>query len=361
VETKVQEFLRGGGTYEDLRNRYAIGMRRHSERENLVLLKYNQIESPFAEQIVQECRGIILDESRNWEVVSRGFDKFFNHGEGHAAPIDWNTASVQEKVDGSLCVLYHYDDQWHVATTGTPDASGDVSGFGVTFKDYFWSTAKECGMQSPSSEHVDWCFMMELTGPINRIVVRHERPSLTVLGMRNRRTGQERSAHEASCGLKIPSVRSFALQSVDDIVASFAEMSPLSQEGYVVHDGAFRRIKVKHPGYVALHHAKDGLSQKAFVEIVRSGESSEVLTSFPEFAPMFDDVRTRWEALVAELQSDYERIRSIPEQKTFAAEAVKTRCSAALFAIRAKKTPTIRQWLRDVHIDSAMKLLGYKE
>lgn len=360
-ELIVQKFLRDGGTYEDLREHYATGMRRHGAYPNLVLLKYNQIESPFAEQIVRECRGIVLDESHGWEVVSRGFDKFFNHGEGHAAPIDWTTACVQEKVDGSLCVLYHYDGQWHVATTGTPDACGDVSGFGLTFKEYFWSTAQSIGMCLPPNEWTDWCFMFELVGPFNRIVVRHEKPSLTLLGMRHKLGHEEPLTYHISGALNVPCVKSFPLRSVDDIVSSFANMSPLSQEGYVVVDGAFRRIKVKHPGYVALHHAKDGMSKKAIVEIVRSGESSEVLTAFPEFAPMVAEVRASFDAIVTEIESDYTQLKDIPEQKVFAAEALKTSCQGVLFALRAKKTPSVRQWLRDARIDAVMTLLGHKD
>jgi tRNA splicing ligase len=52
--------------------------------------------------VVQECRGLILDESANWRIVAFPYTKFFNYGEEHAASIDWSTACVQEKLDGSL-------------------------------------------------------------------------------------------------------------------------------------------------------------------------------------------------------------------------------------------------------------------
>lgn len=90
----LQKFLRDGGSIQDLTDKYAIKTSRHRKYDNLVLFKYNQIESPFAEKIVCECRGVILDESNDWNIVSRPFNKFFNHGEGHAAPIDWATAQV---------------------------------------------------------------------------------------------------------------------------------------------------------------------------------------------------------------------------------------------------------------------------
>jgi tRNA splicing ligase len=93
----VVDFLRSGGTLADLAARYFIKATRHRQKPHLVLLKYDQINSPFAEPIVRECRGIILDEASNWRVVSRSFDKFFNHGEGHAATIDWSTARVYRR------------------------------------------------------------------------------------------------------------------------------------------------------------------------------------------------------------------------------------------------------------------------
>ena len=137
-------------------------------------------------------------------------------------------------------------------------------------------------------------------------------------------------------------------------------MSPLAQEGYVVVDAAFRRIKVKHPGYVALHHAKDGMSQRAFITIAQSGEVSEVIAAFPEFKPMLDETRARFDALGADVEADYARLRGIETQKAFALEAVKTRCSAALFAVRSGKASSVRGYFAGVHVDQMIRLLGYK-
>ncbi|MES2359947.1 MAG: RNA ligase [Gemmatimonadota bacterium] len=362
-EMLLQSFLRGGGSPEELRTKYAITHRRHGIHSQLVLFKYNQIESPFAEPIVRECRGVILDEADGWRVVSRAFDKFFNEGEGHAAPIDWSTARVQEKLDGSLCVLYPYAGEWHVATSGTPDASGDVQG-SDRFADYFWRTFAAHGWRLPEGTRAaEHCFFFELTGPANRIVVVHAEPSLTLLGARDLVSMAElpvgQAARAFDCNAR--EVREFPLTSIKEIAASFASMSPLTQEGYVIVDGAFNRIKVKHPGYVALHRAKDGMSQKAFVEIARAGETSEVLTAFPEFKPLLDDAKARLDGLTTEVEADFASLRGIEAQKDFAIRAVKTRCSAALFAVRAGKTSSIRRFFAEMRIESLMQLLGYRE
>lgn len=361
-EPAVCDFLRSGGTVDDLLKVFAVTSKRHRTHQNLVLLKYNQIASPMHEPIVQECRGIVLDEADGWRVVSRAFDKFFNHGEPGAAAVDWSTARVQEKLDGSLCVLYRYAGQWHVATTGTPDACGDVNGSGLIFADYFRRTLEEQGGVLPDTEEAaGYCYFFELAGPLNRIVVVHGRPTLTMLGARRVDGWTEVAAGDVAHFFPaVPVVREFSLRSVEEIAVSFAEMSPLAQEGYVVVDHAFRRIKVKHPGYVALHHAKDGLSQRAFVEIARSGEVPEVIAAFPELAPQLDETRARLAGLVAEVESDFSRLRDLGTQKDFALAATKTRCSSALFALRAGKAATASEFFASLHIDQLMRMLGYR-
>lgn len=97
----IQNFLlANAGDLNLLEEKFAIKSKRHSKYPNLICFKYNQIESPFSEPLVQECRGIILDENDNWNVVSHSFNKFFNYGESNAVEIDWDVAEVQEKMDG---------------------------------------------------------------------------------------------------------------------------------------------------------------------------------------------------------------------------------------------------------------------
>lgn len=356
----IQSFLRAGGTFAELTERFAIKHRRHGLHPELVLFKYDQIESPFAEPLVRECRGIILNEREDWRVVSRAFDKFFNHGEGLAADVDWSTARTYEKVDGSLCVLYAYAGAWHVATTGTPDASGRVGPMQLKFAELFWRTYAKYA-DAPPLGHDGRCYFFELTSPHNRVVVPHQDDRLTLLGARHE-DGHEVSLDVARewLGSRFGAARSFDLSSHGGIVETFAELNPLHNEGYVVVDSAFKRIKVKHPGYVALHHAKDGMSVRAFVDIARSGEVSEVVVAFPEFAAEVAAIQSKFCALVAEVEADYAAIERTETQKNFALMALKSRCSAALFNVRAKKSASVREFLRTVHVDRIVEMLSLK-
>lgn len=351
----AREFLLNGGTLEQLQADKKLLVRRGTEFPNLVLLKYDQIESPMADPLVQQCRGVILDEADEWRVVSRPFDKFFNHGEQLAAPIDWSTAVAQEKLDGSLIQLYHYAGQWRVGTSGTPDAAGEVNGCGFTFAELFWRVFGEYGYPLPAEDERHLTFMFELMTPYNRVVVRHDLNRLILIGVREH-GGQEQALDK----WMFAPVRSFPLQSFADIEATFTAMNPLEQEGYVVIDGAYRRVKVKHPGYVAIHHMRDGLSPKRVLEAVRTGESTEILAHFPEWTEAFNTIQAKYEGLVGELEADFTKLRGIPGQKDFALEAVKTRYSPALFQVRKGQAPSVRHVLATMTLDKLADLLDIR-
>ncbi len=363
---EIQKFLQSGGTFEQLTEQFAIKCKPHSKYSNLVLFKYDQIHSNFTLPLVRECRGIILDKDNDWAVVSRSFDKFFNYGEGHASAIDWGTAKVQEKYDGSLMTAYFYDGAWQVATTGTPDASGDVQGHNINFAQLFWKTLAQYNMSELEDAPRNICFFFEMMTPLNRVVVRHLDPKLVLLGARNIESQRELSAHDASQYFpSVPSVKEFPLNSFDAIVESLTHIDPLAQEGYVVVDANFNRNKVKSVAYVALHHMKDGLcSQRSLVKVALNGEIDEVLVAFPEYKEQLVDIRTRLDNLVSDLTSSYDKIKAYQVQKDFALEAVKSRSSGALFAKRkAEQTNSelsFIKYLQNIQVDNVIHLLGLK-
>lgn len=364
TQLAVQEFLWTGGTPAALAEQYAIKAVRHKTHPNLVLLKYSQIASDMSLRIVQECRGIILDEADDWRVVSRAYDKFFNYGEPNAAEIDWATAVVQEKVDGSLCTAYEYAGAWHVATTGNPDAGGPVNDSAYTFAELFWETLglyEGEDWNAPPWESPDWCYLFELTTPHNRVIVNHLTAGLTLLGVRNRVSGDWVKTAATAMARVVPVVREFPLQSFADIEATFNGMDPLAQEGYVVVDAAGNRVKVKHPGYVAIHHMKDGVTPKSLLEVIQRGEVPEVTAHFPNLADAFNAIKAQYDTLADAIDLAYAPIKDIETQKDFAAQALAFPYSAALFDIRRGKAANGRDFLAKATLPSLLRLMGMKE
>lgn len=83
---KVQEYLSDyaktlgpQGALNKLNEELAIRVATH-EWLPLVILNYDQLDSPKTHPIVRECRGLVL-EMETWKVVARAFERFFNLGE----------------------------------------------------------------------------------------------------------------------------------------------------------------------------------------------------------------------------------------------------------------------------------------
>ena len=116
--------------------------------DGLIIFNYDLYNSDLSNSIVKECRGLILREE-TFDAVCVPFYKFFNYGQEFADKIDWPTARVQTKVDGSICKLW-YDrvcKLWRISTNGminadnvklcSPhiDESVQFSTFGRMFRD----------------------------------------------------------------------------------------------------------------------------------------------------------------------------------------------------------------------------------
>ena len=57
---------------------------------------------------------------------------------------------------------------------------------------------------------------------------------------------------------------------------------PWSEEGYVVCDHTFSRVKIKNPAYVAVHHLKGKTAEHNIMTIVKANEIEEFMNTFPE-------------------------------------------------------------------------------
>jgi RNA ligase len=348
---EVQKYLLEN-SLKKLTEDYAIKVKRHSRYPNLVNFCYSQIESPTYHPIVKECRGLILDESNSWQVVAYPFSRFYNYSQPGTEYIDWQTTVTYEKLDGSLIVLANYRG-WLISTKGSPDASGQVGDFNFTFNELAWDTFRKEGyLLSELNKNYTYCF--ELTSPYNKVVVPYSDCQLTLIGVRDNITFKELPID------KFPEFRlckQYPLNSWESILSSLEKLSGQHNEGYVVCDANFNRVKVKHPGWAALAHMKDGLTKRRILELIRTGEDEEFLLYFEEFRNLFDELKTKYNNLVNNIEVSWNKYKDITDKKEFALQVKDYSYSGTLFQLKNKQVNSIQESLQKILIQNLEKLI----
>ena len=295
---------------------YSLSIKRKDTR---ILFKYSQIESDFSLDIVKEARGLIL-EDKTWKVICYPFNKFFNFGEEYADNIDWESAVVETKEDGSLIKIYFYNDEWKIATNGTIDAEDAElqSGPYKNFRQLFDAAAEKCHFDFSRLNRY-YTYVLELCSEFNIIICPQSEMRLIHIGTRNNRTFQE---VEADIG--IPHPQRYALSSLEDCIA-MAKTFDFTKEGFVVKDKNYNRIKVKSEDYVRVHRlANNGsMTEERAIELIRANELDEFFTYFPHYKEYIGRIKAKIAALSYTIDKDISRAKVIKEnsssRKDFAA------------------------------------------
>lgn len=358
---QVIEFIRG---YDDvksgltaLENMFGIRAKEYPEFD-LILLNYDQIESPKTHPITRECRSLVIDYNLN--VVSRSFDRFFNLGEGECE-VDFSNAIAFEKADGSLISVYHVPalNQWHMRTRGTAFAEAQLPST-RSFQEAILETLEiTFGEFQEKMSGIDptLTFIFEFISPENRIVTRYNEPQLVLLGVREK-TGKYPSYMNGRClnnvievltkdiGFKnIRAARSMPVTSENEVLAAVSELRDL-EEGFVVLDEKNgTRVKIKSPGYLIAHRIRgEGLSPKRAAELVAIGEEEEFLAYFEEDREYFQPFIEARDELLNQVEEVFDSTKNIEDQKMFALAVKDYLFSALLFTARKKQVTILHAW-----------------
>lgn len=326
MKLKIIEFMKNHKNWEELLTKkpYCLKVNRHN---GYILLKYDQIHSDFSLDIVKEARGIIIKEEC-YKVVCFPFIKFFNIDETYADKIDWNTAKVQEKIDGSLIKLWCDEKNgiktWNVSTNGCIDAFACDLGTDIcpykTFGELFMSVFNFRTFQKMNPNYT---YMFELVSPYTKIVVDYPRTKIYHLGTRDNISGKEL---EEDIGVTKPKL--YPLKTEEEIRETVNKL-PFNEEGYVVVDKNYHRVKVKSPAYVNAHRLINNnvINTVKVLDLIIQNEQEEFLSYFPEYKNVFKNIERRYLNFRKRLKTIEERIlklkKKAKDRKDFAIKLIK--------------------------------------
>lgn len=260
-------------------------------------LNYDQIEARDGDVLVEHCRGLVLrqddeeGEARpqgapgTYSILARPFRRFYNLGQEAAAVLDWSTARFEEKLDGTLCILYWDPDLGEacVATRSVPDADV-LREDGRTFAEVFFEVyvyGKKAELPDQQAFY-DWnrltragpcTYLFELTGPGNQIVIPYDHWTTTLLGTVNNETGEV-----------VPgAAKRYPFQDIEGASAWLQAQPGTSLEGFVVVDDQGNRVKVKNAQYLQVAKVMTTAgSEQGLVSIVLSGTADDVRQYLPK-------------------------------------------------------------------------------
>jgi len=344
--------------------------------EPYFLLKYDMLNSDMSDPLVQEARGCIFrfDKEKDCYIcVCHPFNKFFNAQENNAAEIDWDSAVIYEKIDGSLIKFWYDLDEWHISTNSTIDAAkAEVESYDghITFYDLVCSCFKDEKTMDEFFKYlsVDFTFMFELVSPYNRLVVPYEKTELYFIGSRCMINDKEGIINDDSkwfCNMfniKLPKIYQF--KSIDDVLDAAASLSKLN-EGFVVCDRYFNRIKIKGAEYLRAFRIRgnDKITQKKVVKAILDGYIDDMIGFFgdmPEIQKTINDfkfVEQAFEVSRAAMEN-YIRAYQLEDRKAIA-EYVKQLGDAQGYCFAALKNPEITafEYLKKISVDKVLMLM----
>ena len=335
-----------------------------------VLFKYDQKTSDFNISLVKECRGIILDKDDNWNVIRYAYNKFFNYGEQFADDVDWSTSQVQEKIDGSLMTATFWKRKGMIliSTNGTINAfETPVMAQGGSFLDkcpydtfgaLFGAVMNEkCpDWMDTIKRFPDFTFIFELVSPYNKIVVEYDKPDVYLTGIRNNKTFGEINPRELNyLFLEIERPKIYPLNGITECLNAVEALNKNTQgvienEGYVVVDRNWKRVKIKSPLYAMKHYLLDKpITEKRVLEIIRAGEKDEFLTYCPNFKKEFDFIEekiAKLEIKMLGLKEEVFKLDNIPQKGFFnSVKNIDSNLTGWMCECRKHPNITPREWL----------------
>lgn len=365
MELKVIDFIKRHKDWEWLLSKQPYCLK-ISHDEGLVMLKYDMLNSDMSNEIVQECRGIILQD-KTWKIISVKFWKFWNYNEPlNHTQIDWNNCEVQTKVDGSLIGLVYYKDKWLVSTNGTIDAfkaninngiTGLISPY-KTFGELFAYVRKEKGLDYDKLNK-NYCYMFELVSPYNKQVVNYKKPDIYHIGTRDMTTLQEL---DIDIGIQKP--KRYPLKTLEQCI-EVANTFKGEQEGFVVVDKNWNRIKIKSPYYFVASKIRNNgnISYKALVELIKKGDTQEFLSYFPEFSKVVLDIQIKVNQILGQIEWNQKRLNlmSFDTKKEFAEMVLKMNYNDYYFQWYNNKQLKPEKWFWKLSTPRLIEILNLKE
>lgn len=241
-------------------------------------------------------RGSVYEISTG-KVVARAFPKFFNFSELPPAKQKtilkgsgvYGEYQSEEKMDGSLGIIYYYDGRWRVNTRGSFTSDQAVKGEDIL------------GSKIPCIElDSDITYLCEIIYPENKIIVNYgDREDLVLLAAYYTESGEEVDFYDFVHPFSEAKSYGYSIEEMIELQKSI----PKDKEGFVVRFENGERVKFKGAEYLAIARILQNSSPLTLWEKMSCGKvDSKFLETIPE------EIYPEIEPFVLILESNYQKV-----------------------------------------------------
>ena len=285
----------------------------HPEFPHLAIFKYSQncvVERVWNEFSIM-ARGLILD-LQNKKVIATPFVKFWNYNEMfEAVEVIEAEYEVLNKYDGSMGIMFFFEDEWRVATAGS-----------FMSEQAIWAT--KWIHENIPLEKVDKLntYLFEIIYPENKIVINYDFSGLvllTIIDSYGLEYNYFQLVLEAQY-LHTKCAKKYDFNDMNSIVETAKKLDQ-NHEGYVIRFKSGVRLKVKGDEYVRIHRLISRVTPLAIWDLMLHGENvEELVKDLPEemekdFEIIFSIIENKLKTFVEEVERMHEETNHMSDKE----------------------------------------------
>ena len=222
-------------------------------------------------EVTETCRGLIVDEDLN--IIARPFKKFYNYEEllQMNMQIPDEEFEVYEKLDGSLGILYFWEDKAYIATRGSFTSSMALHATNVLNEKY------DVSLLDKSKT-----YLFEIIYPEDLHIVTYKNvDDIFLLAVIDNETGIDYDISKWNSIFKCTT----KYDGFNDYTKVRDAFSGKNREGFVIKFKSGFRMKLKFAEYWELHFLKSGFTEKQILQYLIDDDKE----SMQKALDMFDE------------------------------------------------------------------------
>lgn len=222
-------------------------------------------------EVTETCRGLIVDEDLN--IIARPFKKFYNYEEllQMNIQIPDEEFEVYEKLDGSLGILYFWEDKAYIATRGSFTSSIALHATNILNEKY------DVSLLDKSKT-----YLFEIIYPEDLHIVTYKNiDDIFLLAVIDNETGIDYDISKWNSIFKCTT----KYDGFNDYTKVRDAFSGKNREGFVIKFKSGFRMKLKFAEYWELHFLKSGFTEKQILKYLIDDDKE----SMQKALDMFDE------------------------------------------------------------------------